>query len=92
MTKYKYGYLLLISNDESFTSKYDYMLTNYELFNNTAVYDKLSGMELCRYDLYKKEDNEDFFDRINECEDMLVERIDILFDLALMIDEFMEVE
>lgn len=92
MTHYRYGYLLTISDDESFVTKYDYMLTNNLILNNSAVYDHLSGIDLCCYDLNDKEDNEDFFDNIVVLNaDYKVDRITILLDLDKSIKEFLEV-
>lgn len=92
MTHYRYGYLLTISDDESFVTKYDYMLTNNLILNNSAVYDYLSGIDLCCYDLNDKEDNEDFFDNIVVLNaDYKVDRITILLDLDKSIKEFLEV-
>lgn len=89
---YRYGYLLTISDDEGFIIKYDYMLTNNLILNNSAVYDYLSGIDLCRYDLSDKEDNEDFFDNIVTLNaDYKVDRITILLDLDKSIKEFLEV-
>lgn len=92
MINYKYGYLLAITNDMGLVTKYDYLLSNYELFKNSAAYYDLSGIDLCLYNLQNKEDNTDFFDRLNIYKDKETEKIDILFDLALTIHEFMEAE
>lgn len=92
MNCYKYGYLLTISDDEGMLCKYDYLSTDELLFNNSAVYDYLSGIDLCCYDLNDKKDNEDFFDNIVVLNaDYKVDRITILLDLDKSIKEFLEV-
>ena len=92
MENYRYGYLLIISNDEGFIIKYDYMLTNNLILNNSAVYDYLSGIELCRYDLFNKEEYEEFFDTIDDLSsDNRLERIFILSDLSCELKKFLEV-
>lgn len=92
MINYRYAYLLLICDDEGICLKYDDLLTNEILFFNSAVYNDLSGIDLCRYDLHDKQDNEDYFDRIVELQaEPTVERINILFELANELPEFLEV-
>lgn len=93
MIDYNYAYLLAITDDDGVTIKYDYLLSNYELFNNSAAYHDLSGIDLCRYDLHNKEDNEYFFGALNNLEfDVRTNKIDILFELALTIEDYMEAE
>ena len=92
MINYRYAYLLLICDDEGICLKYDYLACNEILFYNSAVYNCLSGIDLCRYDLHNKQDNEDFFDRVAELMDEpTVEHIHVLFDLANELPEFLEV-
>lgn len=92
MNCYKYGYLLTISDDEGMRRKYDYLISNEILFNNSAAYNDLSGVDLCVYDLSDKEDNEDFFDNIAVLNaDYKVDKITILLDLDKSIKEFLEV-
>lgn len=92
MINYRYGYLLVICDDEGIRINYDYLLTNEILFYNSAVYNDLSGIDLCRYDLHNKQDNEDFFDMLNELSsDWTTNKISVLFDLANELPEFLEV-
>lgn len=93
MIDYRYAYLLVVTDDNGVAIKYDYLLSNYELFENSAAYHNLSGIDLCRYDLHNKQDNEDFFGALNGLEfDVRTNKVDILFELVLTIDEFIEVE
>ena len=92
MINYRYGYLLVVTDDNGVVIKYDYLMSNEILFYNSAVYNCLSGIDLCRYDLHNKQDNEDFFDRVAELMDeSTIEHIHILFDLANELPEFLEV-
>lgn len=92
MINYRYAYLLLVCDDEGICLKYDYLACNEKFFNNTAVYDYLSGIDLCCYDLHDKMDNADFFDRVSELMDEpTIEHIHVLFDLANELPEFLEV-
>ena len=92
MMYYRYGYLLIISDDEGMRSKYDYLLTNEILFNNSAVYNDLSGVDLCAYDLFNEEEYKEFFDTIDELlSDNRLEQIFILLDLLCELKKFLEV-
>lgn len=92
MIGYRYGYLLIVSNDEGSRTKYDYLMTNEMLFYNSAVYNDLSGIDLCRYDLHNKQDNRDFFDTVDDLEsDPNIESMGILFELACDLPKFLEV-
>ena len=92
MVNYRYGYLLVVTDDNGVVVKYDYLMSNEILFFNSAVYNCLSGVDLCRYDLHNKQDNEDFFDSLNGFEfDVRTSKIDVLFNLALELPEFLEV-
>ena len=89
---YRYGYLLIISDDDGMKSKYDYLLTNEILFNNSAVYSDLSGVDLCVYDLFNEEEYKGFLDTIDDLlSDDRSEQIFILLDLNKSIKEFLEV-
>lgn len=92
MTEYRYGYLLTISDDEGMLCKYDYLLTNEILFNNSAVYDNLSGVDLCRYDLDNEQDNEYFISNVTELNNGYgIKQINILTNLANELLKFYEV-
>ena len=79
MVYYRYGYLLVISDKEGMRSKFDYLITNKILFNNSAVYNDLSGIDLCMYDLFNKEEYKEFFDIIDDLEsDNTLEQIFVL--------------
>lgn len=91
MAYYRYGYLLVISDDEGMRSEFDYLITNEILFNNSAVYNDLSGMDLCRYDLFDDEEYHDFFDELDDLQDCNTRRIKVLLDLNKSIKEFLEV-
>ena len=89
---YRYGYLLIISDDEGMRSRYDYLLTNEILFNNSAVYNDLSGVDLCAYDLFNEEEYKEFFDTIDDLSsDNRLEQIFILLDLLCELKKFLEV-
>ena len=91
MNCYKYGYLLTISDDEGFLIKYDYILTNNLTLNNSAVYDYLSGIDLSRYNLNDKEDNEDFISNVIELNNNhRLEQINILDNLVNELPKFLE--
>lgn len=92
MINYRYGYLLVVTDDNGVTIKYDYLMTNEILFYNSAVYNVLSGIDLCRYDLHNKQDNRDFFDTVDDLEsDQNTESMGILFELACDLPKFLEV-
>lgn len=92
MIDYKYAYLLVVTDDNGVVIKYDYLLSNEVLFYNSAVYLCLSGIDISRYDLHNKQDNEDFFDSLNGFEfDIRTSKINILFDLACELPKFLEV-
>lgn len=89
---YRYGYLLIISDDEGMRSKFDYLITNEILFNNSAVYNDLSGIDLCAYDLFDEEEYKEFFDTIDDISsDNRLEQIFILSDLLCELKKFLEV-
>ena len=89
---YRYGYLLIISDDEGMRCKYDYLISNEILFNNSAVYNDLSGVDLCAYDLFNEEEYKEFFDTIDDLSlDNKLEQIFMLLDLNKSIKEFLEV-
>ena len=89
---YRYGYLLIISDDEGMRSKFDYLITNEILFNNSAVYDDLSGVDLCAYDLFNEEEYKEFFDTIDDLSsDNRLEQIFMLLDLSCELKKFLEV-
>lgn len=89
---YRYAYLLIISDDEGMRSKFDYLITNEILFNNSAVYNDLSGVDLCRYDLFDDEEYKDFFEAIDDMSwDPMTEQEFVLMDLATELKEFLEV-
>lgn len=92
MISHRYGYLLVVTNDNGVVIKYDYLMANEVLFYSSAVYECLSGVDLCRYDLHNKQDNEDFFDSIYNCEcDPYTEEINILNELQFDLPKFLEV-
>lgn len=92
MAYYRYGYLLVISDDEGMRSKFDYLITNEILFNNSAVYNDLSGMDLCRYDLFDDEECKDFFEAIDDMQcNPTAEQTFVLMDLATELKKFLEV-
>lgn len=92
MIYYRYGYLLVISDEEGMRSKFDYLITNEILFNNSAVYNGLSGVDLCRYDLSDDEEYKDFFEAIDDMQwDPTTEQAFVLMDLATELKEFLEV-
>ena len=92
MAYYRYGYLLVISDEEGMRSKFDYLITNEILFNNSAIYNDLSGIDLCRYDLFDDEEYKDFFEAIDDMQwDPTVEQTFVLMDLATELKEFLEV-
>lgn len=89
---YRYCYLLIIYDDEGMRSKFDYLITDEILFNNSAVYNNLSGIDLCTYDLFNEEECKEFFDTIDDLSsDNRLEQIFILWDLNKSIKEFLEV-
>lgn len=89
---YRYAYLLIISDDEGMRSKFDYLITNEILFNNSAVYNDLSGVDLCMYDLFDEEEYKDFFEAIDDMQwDPTAKQTFVLMDLATELKEFLEV-
>lgn len=92
MENFRYGYLLTISDDEGMLCKYDYLLTNEILFDNSAVYNDLSGVDLCAYDLDDEQDNEYFISNVIEINNSHgVEQINVLTNLANELSKFLEV-
>lgn len=92
MISHRYGYLLVVTDDNGVVVKYDFLFANEILFYNSAVYSCLSGIDLCQYDLHNKQDNEDFFDSIYNYEnDSDVEEINILTELQFDLQKFLEV-
>lgn len=92
MAYYRYGYLLVISDDEGMRSKFDYLITNEVLFNNSAVYNDLSGVDLCRYDLSDDEEYKYFFEAIDDMQsDPATKQTFVLMDLETELKEFLEV-
>lgn len=92
MISHRFGYLLVVTDDNGVVIKYDYLFANEMLFYNSAVYNCLSGIDLCLYDLHNKQDNEDFFDSIYNYEnDPDVEEITILTELQFDLQKFLEV-
>lgn len=90
MNCYKYGYLLTISDDEGMLCKYDYLLTDEILFNNSAVYNDLSGVDLCAYDLDDEQDNKDFISNLIEINNSHgVKQINILTNLVNELPKFL---
>ena len=88
----RYGYLLVISDDEGMRSKFDYLITNEIVFNNSAVYNDLSGIDLCRYDLFDDGEYKDFFEAIDNMSwDPTAELTFVLTDLAAELKQFLEV-
>lgn len=89
MENFRYGYLLTISDDEGMLCKYDYLLTNEILFNNSAVYNDLSGVDLCAYDLDDEQDNEDFISNVIELNNSYrVKQMNILTNLVNELPSF----
>ena len=92
MAYYRYGYLLVISDEEGMRSKFDYLLSDEILFNNSAVYNDLSGIDLCRYDLFDDEESRDFFEAVDDMQsDLTTEQTFILIDLTTELKRFLEV-
>ena len=92
MISHRYGYLLVVTDDNRVVIKYDYFMSNDILFNSSCVYDCLSGIDLGCYDLHDKQDNEDFFDSIYNYEcDPEAEEINILTELQFDLPKFLEV-
>lgn len=92
MAYYRYGYLLVISDEEGIRSKFDYLITNEILFYNSAVYNGLSGIDLCRYDLFDDEEYKDFFEAIDDLSsDTTSEQMFMLSDFASELEKFLEV-
>ena len=92
MAYYRYGYLLVISDDEGMRSKFDYLITNETLFNNSAVYNDLSGVDLCMYDLFDEDEYKEFFEAIDDMSwDPTAEQTFVLMDLVTELKEFLEV-
>ena len=92
MINYRYGYLLVVTDDNGVVIKYDYLMSNEILFYSSCVYNCLSGIDIGRYDLHNKQDNEDFFDSIDNYEsDPDTESMSILFGLACDLPKFLEV-
>lgn len=92
MINYRYGYLLVVTDDNGVVIKFDYLMSNKILFNSSCVYNCLSGIDLGQYDLHNKQDNKDFFDSIDNYEsDSGVESMNILFRLAGELPNFLEV-
>ena len=92
MAYYRYGYLLVISDEEGMRSKFDYLITNEILFNNSAVYNDLSGVDLCMYDLFDEDEYKEFFEAIDDMSwDPTAEQTFVLMDLATELKEFLEV-
>ena len=89
---YRYGYLLVISDDEGMRSKFDYLISREILFNNSAVYNDLSGVDLCMYDLFNEDEYKEFFETIDDLSsDNTLEQMFILLDLSCELKEFLEV-
>ena len=93
MAYYRYGYLLVISNAEGMRSKFDYLISREILFNNSAVYNDLSGVDLCMYDLFNEDEYKEFFETIDDLSsDNTLEQMFILLDLSCELKEFLEVQ
>ena len=93
MAYYRYGYLLVISNEEGMRSKFDYLISREILFNNSAVYNDLSGVDLCMYDLFNEDEYKEFFETIDDLSsDNTLEQMFILLDLSCELKEFLEVQ
>lgn len=89
--KSRYAYMLVITDDEGLVSAYDYFITRKAILNNSAVYDYLTGVDLCCYNLEDIEEYHDFFDKLNDLQDCNTRRIKVLLDLYKSIKEFLEV-
>lgn len=89
--KSRYAYMLVITDDEGLIAAYDYFITRKPLLNNSAVYDYLTGVDLCCYNLEDIEEYHDFFDKLNDLQDCNTRRIKVLLDLYKSIKEFLEV-
>lgn len=92
MIGHRYGYLLVVTDDNGVVIKYDYLMSNEILFYSSCVYNCLSGIDIGRYDLHNKQDNEDYFDSIDSyAYDPDVEEINILTELQFDLPKFLEV-
>lgn len=89
--KSRYAYMLLISDDEGLIAAYDYFITRKITLNNSAVYDYLTGIDLCCYNLEDIDEYRDFFDRLDDLCESNTRRIKVLLDLNKSIKEFLEV-
>ena len=89
--KSRYAYMLVITDDEGLIAAYDYFITRKITLNNSAVYDYLTGIDLCCYNLEDIEEYHDFFDKLDDLQACNTRRTKILLDLNKSIKEFLEV-
>ena len=88
--KSRYAYVLTIYDDKGSLVAYDYFVTRKIILNNSALFNKLSGIDLCYYKLEDKENYRDFFDTLNVICKNNARRIYILFDLDKSAKEFLQ--
>lgn len=87
----RYAYMLVITDDNGLIAAYDYLTTDEILFNNSAVYNNLSGVDLCAYDLDDEQDNEYFISNIIELNNNhRLKQINILDNLVNELPKFLE--
>lgn len=89
--KSRYAYILTIYDDKGSLVAYDYFITRKIILNNSALFNKLSGIDLCCYNLEDKEGYRDFFDILNVIYKNNARRIYILFDLDKRAKEFLQI-
>lgn len=88
--KSRYAYILTIYDDKGSLVSYDYFITRKIILNNSALFNKLSGIDLCYYNLEDKESYRGFSDTLNIIYKSNTKRINILFDLVKSTKEFLE--
>ena len=89
--KSRYAYIFTIYDDKGSLVAYDYFITRKIILNNSALFNKLSGIDLCCYNLEDKEGYRDFFDILNVIYKNNARRIYILFDLDKRAKEFLQI-
>ena len=89
--KSRYAYILTIYDNKGLLVAYDYFMTRKAILNNSTLFNRLSGIDLCYYNLENKEDYSDFFDTLNVIYKNNTRRMKILLDLYKSIKEFLEV-
>ena len=89
--KNRYAYILTIYDDKGSLVAYDYFITRKIVLNNSTLFNKLSGIDLCYYNLEDKGSCRNLFDTLNVVHKNNARRIYILFDLDKSAKEFLQI-